>query len=169
MAERGRLRERDREGKCRANKTNKNIREVASINNLSRYKQRSEIAITILHQSIKRIRTRKSKQRGKKVWSGAHTWYRKRQHTHTCSCRGTHLQCECNCWLSLPRMEHAAKRNCWTGHWQTISTACCSFISSLPTFFFSPCSSLPFTLALPLPLPCCVCFADEFTWLRARH
>lgn len=87
MAERER--KRDREGKCRANKTNKNIREVASINNLSRYKQRSEIAITILHQSIKRIRTRKSKQRGKKVWSGAHTWYRKR-HTHTQRERGTH-------------------------------------------------------------------------------
>lgn len=32
---------------------------------------------------------------------------------------------------------HAAKRNCWTGHWQTISTACCSFISS-PLYPASP-------------------------------
>lgn len=43
-------------GKCRANKTNKNIREVASINNLSRYKQRSEIAKTILDQSIEKTK-----------------------------------------------------------------------------------------------------------------
>lgn len=57
------------EGKCRANKTNKNIREVASINNLSRYKQRSEIAITILHQSIENTKpARVNKERKGLVW-----------------------------------------------------------------------------------------------------
>lgn len=42
---------------------------------------------------------------------------------------------------------HAAKRNCWTGHWQTISTACCSFIS-FPLSLFPCHPSAPFTLAL---------------------
>lgn len=56
-------------GKCRANKTNKNIREVASINNLSRYKQRSEIAKTILDQSIEKTKpARVNKERKGLVW-----------------------------------------------------------------------------------------------------
>lgn len=162
-------------GKCRANKTNKNIREVASINNLSRYKQRSEIAKTILDQSIEKTKpARVNKERKGLVWcthlipETTNTYIHRHIHSHA----GGHT-CNVNatvgyvCQRCMQRKETAELG---------IGKQFLQLVVVLSVLPFPPLHT-PQHLLLLLCLhrtasrveAPCVCFADEFTWLRARH